>query len=211
MPQKESVRSLIWIPIIHTQEDMGRLRESVRRLYIERHGQERWEAHLHALEAMWREIRRRIASLGLAYEHVRLYQDGLPVCGREEAIVRDLARAGSANHRLLVDLMALGANLTGTESPRLLLQEYELALRLLGGPGAPAPGDAEAFKEQSRTLLEERDGFIAGRIDQTLQAGETGLVFLGMLHSLDGRLAADIRGVPLDLNGIAGFPSKPAC
>ncbi len=211
MSRYASERRLIWIPIIHTQEDMGRLRDSVRRLYIERHGQKKWDEHLRALEALWREIRRRIMALGPSYEHVRLYQDGLPVCGREEVIVHDLARAGSENHHLLVDLMSRGATLTGTESPQLLLQEYELALRLLGGHGASAPIDAAAFKEQSRTLLEQRDRFIADRIDQTLQAGETGLVLLGMLHSLDGHLASDIQVMKLDLTDIPGFPSRSAC
>ncbi len=41
-------------------------------------------------------------------------------------------------------------------------------------------------------LLERRDQFIAKQIDQTLAPGETGLIFLGMLHNLQGRLPADV-------------------
>ena len=42
-------------------------------------------------------------------------------------------------------------------------------------------------------LLAKRDAFIAGRIDQTLLAGETGILFMGMLHNLAGGLPADIQ------------------
>ena len=46
--------------------------------------------------------------LHLDFTPRRLYQDGLPRCGQEEAIVRNLAREGSVNHMLLLDLMARG-------------------------------------------------------------------------------------------------------
>jgi hypothetical protein len=211
----ESDRWLILVPIIHTQEDMGQLRDSVRRLYIQRHGQKQWDEHLRVVEARWREIRQRIETLDLAYDRVRLYQDGLPVCGHEEAIVRDLAHAGSINHRLLVDLIAKGARLVGTESPQLLIEEYDLARRLLGGPGAPALANTTAFGEQSRKLLDQRDQFIADRINQTLQPGEIGLIFLGMLHNLDGHLAPDLHLTRLESGDASGLSShsrvNPPC
>ena len=55
--------------------------------------------------------------LELDWSCVLLYQDGLPVCGEEKRIAQDLARTGSANHRLLLELMARGARLIGTEAP----------------------------------------------------------------------------------------------
>ena len=47
--------------------------------------------------------------------------------------------------------------------------------------------------ERNRRILDMRDLYIAERIGQTLKQGETGLIFLGMLHSLKGRLPDDIR------------------
>lgn len=35
-------------------------------------------------------------------------------------------------------------------------------------------------------LLKKRDQFIAQRINNTLIPGETGIIFLGMLHDLEG-------------------------
>ncbi len=119
-------------------------------------------------------------------------------------IVRDLANAGSANHLILLDLMAKGARLTGTESPQFLLEEYELARQVLTALHSQQPGSlAQHQKEVSKTLLDKRDGYIAERINTTLQPGETGLIFLGMLHSLEGRLAPDIRVGRLDLDVVA--------
>ncbi len=127
---------------------------------------------------------------------IRLYQDALPVCGFEEQIVRKLADGGSANYRLLVDMMARGASLTGTESPHLLVEEYELNRRNLAGG---TPSTATDALEKAKILLDSRDQFIADRIAQTLRDGETGLIFLGMAHSLEGRLPDDISVERLDV------------
>ena len=118
---------------------------------------------------------------------MRLFQDALPVCGFEERIVRELADAGGANYRLLLDLMVKGAKITGTESPHLLVEEYELNRKALEGRGD------ETLRTRSRTLIDARDRFIAERIASTLQPGETGIIFLGMAHSLEGLLPDDIE------------------
>src|SRR5262249_55932565 len=63
----------------------------------------------------------------------RLYQDGLPACGLEEKIVRDLAMQGVPNYRILLKLMERGATLEGTEDPDLLRTEYELIMSTAAG------------------------------------------------------------------------------
>ncbi len=188
-------RSLVWVPIIHTPEDMGRLRELVEKAYISRLGKARWNAHIRGLGEIWQDIRRAIACLRWDWSRVRIYQDGLAVCGHEEKIVRELAAAGSANHRLVAELIDRGATLMGTESPQLLIEEYELNRRLLEAREAPRlPASRAAnLREEARRLLAERDRFIGTRIGETLQPGEQGLVFLGMLHALDRHLPRAIR------------------
>jgi len=191
---REFRRRLIWIPIIHTQADLGNMAELVRNLYVQKMGRAKWAKHVADIDRMWREIRTRIEKRHLDYAQVRLYQDGLPTCGHEEQIVRDLARAGSQNHQLLADLMRRGATIMGTESPELLLEEYNLARETLVASGGGQPRKPSPRQSQiSKAVLERRDKFIAERIAQTLQPGETGLVFLGVLHSLAGRLPPDIE------------------
>jgi len=187
-------RTLIHIPIIHTQADMGALGRSVRRVTVQRLGHRAWERNVDVIGRMWEEIRRAAKGWDLPWEKVRLYQDGLPRCGREAEIVRELAGAGSPNHQLLLSLMKRGATLMGTESPDLLVEEYRLVREILAAGDAEEAARLEArHRGRSRSLLAQRDQYIAGRINESLCAGETGLLFLGMLHSLDPWLAKDIQ------------------
>jgi hypothetical protein len=201
-------RRLIWVPIIHTRADLGSLSGLARHLYVRRVGQTRWNRHVESVEGMWEAIRRAVEALDLPARGLRLYQDGLPNCGHEMDIVRDLARAGSPNHQLLLDLVAKGAVVTGTESPELLLQEYELTQQILTRLESAPAGVAlratlaesakrgramQGPRELGKALLEKRDRYLADRIDRTLSPQETGLVFLGMLHSLTGLLPANVQ------------------
>ena len=189
------MRSLIWIPIVHSPEDLGNLRDAIHDTYVQHRGQTEWDAYLKNVDKLWKAIRLMLDDLGLDWSHVRLYQDGLPVCDHVQAIVRELAQKGSDNHQLLVSLVERGAQLTGTESPELLIAEYEFNRRILGEAGSsqsPAT-HLPRIQRQARQLLDDRDRFIASRIAETLGPHEQGLIFLGMLHSLDGRLARDIK------------------
>ena len=98
--------------------------ESDRNLHIPGMGQKEWTRHIKTISEMWRNIRG-------DYTRVRLCQDGAPNCDDEIEIVRDPAEAGSQNHRLVLELVEKGAEITGTESPELLPEEYELPRQLL--------------------------------------------------------------------------------
>jgi hypothetical protein len=192
-------RCLIWVPIVHSEADLGAMSELVRDLHIRRMGRAAWNRHVQTIHRMWEDARAKIEKLGLDYGKVRLYQDGLPKSGHEERIVADLARTGSQNHRLLLELMGRGARLTGTESPDLLLEEYEMARQMLASAKSGGGQTAGPVRSQlSKRLLEKRDRYIAEQIGRTLALEETGLVFLGMLHSLGAFLPSDIQMVRLE-------------
>lgn len=186
-------RTLIYIPIIHTQADMGALQESVVRATLEKVGRPGLSRKTAAIDKIWTEIERVIDALSLSFDRVRLYQDGLPVGGGEAEIVTELARAGSRNYQLLLRLMAQGATLMGTESGDLLVQEYQLAKQSLTARPPRAAGVAAHRRALSEALLQRRDHFIAQRINDTLKPGETGILFLGMLHSLERYLHQDVK------------------
>jgi len=187
-------RNLIYFPIIHSQVDMGAFSESVRRATLRKLGEKAWKRRVNLIDKMWASMEKVIDGLALRYEKVRLYQDGLPVCGREAEIVADLAKAGSCNHRLLLRLLERGATIMGTESPDLLIEEYELDKQILAAGDTLETAKIETHqKKLSDSLLKRRDQFIADRINSTLRFGETGILFLGMLHSLESWLAKDVR------------------
>ena len=189
-------RKLVYIPIIHTQADMGALGPSLERMRVTKLGRLGSTRQAGLVTKMWDEIERVVENLPVVAGKVRVYQDGLPVCGHEQQIVSQLAAAGNRNHRLLLRLQARGAVLMGTESPELLVEEYQLLTSALASGRAGETARAEVRqKPRSEALLERRDRYIAGRIHSTLAAGETGILFLGMLHAVNRYLEPDIRVV----------------
>jgi len=189
------LRRLIHVPIVHSQADLGPIQERVRQAYIEKGGEAAWKASRTALAEFWSAMEIAMDRLPVDFSKLRLYQDGLPVCGLEEKIVRDLAQQGGVNYRILLKLAERGAKIEGTENPDLLRKEYQLIMDGLhadaGSLGADAAKDGNA--EILRDLLDRRDRFIAQRIDKTLQAGETGILFLGALHRATAMLPGTIE------------------
>jgi len=185
---------LFHIPVIHSQAEMGSLSPTIEAMTVRKLGAKGWERNVSLIGGIWTQIEQAIDRWSLPYEKVRLYQDGLPVCGRELEIVSELAKAGSRNHQLLLRLKDRGATLMGTESADLLVQEYNLIKQTLAinDPATAARREARR-QENSRSLLRRRDQAIAERINHTLCRGEIGLLFLGMLHSLERWLNRDIQ------------------
>lgn len=195
MPRDQGqTRPLIWVPIIHTPSDLGSVGEAFQQLYVRRTSDEEWDRHIRTVDDAWERIRRAIEQMHLDHGVLRVYQDGLPQCGHELDIVKELAAAGSQNHQILLDLAARGATIIGTESPALLLEEYELVQRSLARLATDeVDGDAPKQQIRDKLVLEKRDRFIAGRINETLKVGKVGLIFLGLLHALEPFLPPDIE------------------
>ena len=182
------MRRLILFPIVHTSVDLGSLSESVRDHYLKRFGPSAWNQREEIVGRIWNDIQEKIDVLDIDYRKARVYQDGLPECGFEQQIVRELAEAGSRNHQLVLSLIQKGATLMGTEDPQLLIQEYQLQQR-----SKDAIHSDRGKTEEAARLLAARDRFLVKRIDETLQAGEIGLLFLGAAHRLDTLSSIDIR------------------
>jgi len=178
------MRALIHLPIIHGISDLG----SVGQALNDTRPAEQSQQQQMAVDHFWNMLETAIASFGLNYAKVKIYQDGLPVCGKEAEIVAETARSGSRNFRLLETLKDKGATVMGTESPELLLEEYAL-MRQTHNLTADQPTATDTV---AKTLLDRRDNYIARRIADTLQDEEIGLLFIGLLHSVETKLPPDI-------------------
>jgi hypothetical protein len=192
-----SRRKLVYIPIVHTLADMGTLGAAVRGMKLSALGRQGASRHADVVEKMWAQIESLVANLPVTPGAMRVYQDGLPVCRHEQEIVSELASAGNRNHGLLLKLQARGATLMGTESPELLVEEYQLAAAAFA-PGATVRTRIRQ-KQLRDTLIEKRDRYIAARINATLGPGESGILFMGMLHQVARYLDPGIDVIcPLD-------------
>ena len=74
------MRALIYFPIIHSPQDLGSLSKAARELRSD--AQE--NKYLDAVKQFWEIVATTIEGLELDYSGLKLYQDGLPVCGKEK-------------------------------------------------------------------------------------------------------------------------------
>ena len=100
---------MIYVPIVHTAADMGSQAEALEREHVRRHGRGEWARTRRLIDEVWEGLRTRLLALNLDFRRVRIYQDGLPVCGRELDIVREVAQGGSRNYALILELLDRGA------------------------------------------------------------------------------------------------------
>lgn len=187
------MRTLLHIPILHAEADMGSLAPALRQESIALWGEQRWSRHLEVVAGFWDQVSRHVLSLGPA--SLRVYQDGLAVDG--DLGVRLLAQAasrGSPNYRLLLELVRRGAALQKTEDAELLIQERQNLMEALGDQAPAGSGlDRTVYERKRDSLMAARDRAIGETISKTLLPTETGILFLGAYHQPFPHLAADIR------------------
>jgi len=194
------MRQLYIIPIIHSRHDLGSLEQPIRDAKNQFTSASTMDSNQRVVDFFWNELRNGIESWRLDYSTAIVFQDALPFTGHpdrilEHRIVDELATKGSANHKLVQWLIAQGATLEGTESTELLLREYDVVRKSLaeGVHRYDEPADSAATGETIETLLNQRDRFIAGRIDETLNANQVGILFIGMQHRVQDYLQPDFQ------------------
>ena len=187
------MRTLIYVPIIHTNADLGSLSSEIAERGIAAVGKETWARHQETVAGFWRAVREYCD--GIQAMGVKIYQDGMVADGRlGRRIVEDIAAAGSLNHQLVLNLLDRGACLVKTEKFDLVKREYDKLMAIARAKTMGSRLIAVArYKLIKTILLRRRDAFIAGRIEETLQPGETGILFIGALHKVAKRLAPDIQ------------------
>lgn len=185
-------RTLIYIPIVHTDPDLGSLSSDVEEKASELLGK-RWQEHKKTVKQYWQEIFKYFEGRDL--KKVKIFQDSLPVGGEAaRTMIEKLAQTGSPNYQLLKDLNKKGAQLLKTEDLALLKKEYRLTRNLMAKKNIFLAILAFLeYKLKKNKLLEARDKYIAKRINQGLKEGETGICFLGAYHQILSKLANNIR------------------
>jgi len=192
------MRRLLYFLIVHNQTDLGSLKRELSMEGERRYGKREWENHLRGVEDEWNRVEEFINQYLIDHDipvgKVRIYQDGLPVAGEVGSkIVREVARQGSRNYQILVNLIYQGACLEEAESRELLVQEHGHLTRIVK---AKTPTEKLKhyilYQDISEDLLDRRDTYIANRINESLQEDELGLAFFGGTHSIVDKLDGDI-------------------
>src|SRR3989338_2425550 len=185
-------RTLIYIPIIHTNPDLGSLASEVEKKAGRLIGSY-WEEHKRTVERYWQEIETFLEKKKFA--KLVIFQDSLSEGGKTaKAIIDRLAKTGSPNYRLLKRLTKNGAQMQKTEDIKLLKQEYQLTKDLAARKDLVSAILAFLkYKLRKNGLLNARDNYIARQINQNLTDEEIGICFLGAYHDILAKLAFDIN------------------
>ncbi|MBI4304272.1 MAG: hypothetical protein HY665_08065 [Chloroflexi bacterium] len=191
------MRKLYLVPIIHTSSDMGSLALAISERGAAALGKEVWRRHQETVSGFWDSIAQFFNSLEV--DGFKIYQDGLVADGKDGLqIVDEGMRRGSANYALISSLLQSGAVLITTEDISLVKREHGYITELIRAKSLLERETAALrYKLAQRKLLEERDDFIAKKIDMTLQEGDTGVLFIGAYHDVSSRLPADILVVEI--------------
>ncbi|MDO8569988.1 MAG: hypothetical protein Q7R97_00185 [Candidatus Daviesbacteria bacterium] len=175
-------RSLIVIPIIHTKADFGSLQGKIPvDAEIAKMSQQYWDNILHYIQ-----------NLSVDFSQLRVYQDGLPDASVGQ-LTRIVNQAQTPNYNVLRLLRKKGAHILGTESERLLMEEYYSQHAIFNPVDEESYIDARlAYENRKWSLLEERDVYIAQRINNTLPEGGIGILFIGLGHQVQILLDREI-------------------
>jgi hypothetical protein len=188
------MRTLLYIPIIHSGADMGSMAAEISRKGVEEFGKDFWETHTSTVNKYWENIARYCRNLEIGADGLKIYQDGMVADGEIAVrIIEDSLKAGSKNYEIISGLVSRGAVVVRTEELWMVKKELEM-LKTIPTSGALIVKIIRIFRFKilQSKLLKQRDKFIAGRIAETLGQDETGIIFLGAYHNILKYLPRDI-------------------
>ncbi len=186
------MRRLIYIPIVHTDADMGSLASTLEQSTAALCGKERWERHKATAAKFWQMVSDYLETLDV--KNLKVYQDGFVSDGNPgKKIIEEGVRRGSKNYEIILNLLNRGAEVISTEDMALLQEEYGYISQIIKAETSARRRLAyKEYESRKSQLTMERDSFIAGTINETLEDGEVGLLFIGAYHDVIPHPAEDI-------------------
>ena len=186
------MRTIIYVPIIHTSADLGSLAGDVTKRGIADLGEDVWKEHTKTVDGFWDVISHYFDSVDVS--GMKIYQDGMVAEGEVgEKIVEEGLNLGSRNYELVSRLLKRGAILVKTEDFNLVKEERDRLLTLTRAKSITHKLIAFIkYKLVKNRLLNKRDRFIAKKIDETLRYSEKGILFIGAYHNIKKRLPKSI-------------------
>lgn len=188
---------LLIIPVVHSEAEMGSLRNDISEIIDDAFGREKRDKHRKDVFTFWENLKKLLEKSleNIDMANIRIYQDGIPVGGELGIkLVEEGAKDGILNHQIVLSLIRRGAILEKTEDPRLLKEEYEILKEMIGAKTSIEREKlAEKYKKRLYQLTEERDRYIAGRIKESLGEGELGVLFIGTTHDIASYIPSEIN------------------
>ncbi len=193
------MRTLIYVPIIHSVADMGSMGDELKRKSVSGLGENRWKIHTDTVNGYWVAIQSYFEKYDLDVQGTKIYQDGMFVDGEMALkLIQDGVQSGSKNSEIVSGLITRGAILVKTEDFKMVKDEYDgLQSILKSKTNLKKLFQLLRYKILKPVFLRRRDRFIAATIDRTLEANKTGILFIGAYHNVIKRLPKNITVIEL--------------
>ena len=194
-----TMRTLIYIPIIHSIADMGSLGKELTEKSVSDLGENEWQKHTETVNGYWDAIESYFENIDIYIKGIKIYQDGMFVDGEIALKIIDAGiKSGSKNSEIVSKLIGRGAILIKTEDFKMVKDEYDgLQSVLKSKTNLQKLFLLLRYQVSKPIFLIRRDRFIAARIDETLGQNETGILFIGAFHNVMKRLPGDITVIEL--------------
>jgi len=192
------MKTLYYVPMIHSKEEFGSLKDRIMQVQAEFYGKDGLDALLEEIDEYWDLVGSRIAEAGFfspKASTLHIFVDGLP--NSNKAVVDKIVEELTASrripaYRIIKRLQKYGATVHGTEDLSLLLEEYQYVKNLADGRNT----DADTATAQNR--LNARDIAIARRIEEVMKNdGDVGMLFIGRMHDVIGKLSDEFTVINL--------------
>lgn len=194
-----NIRTLIYVPIIHSVADMGSLGGELERKTVSGLGEHKWQKHTDTVNGYWGVIESYFENIDISVKGIKIYQDGMFVDGEMAMkLIGDGVKSGSKNSEIVSKLINRGAILIKTEDFKMVKAEYDgLQSFLKSKTNIKKLFQLLRYKISKPIFLRRRDRFIVATIDETLGQNETGILFIGAYHNVAKRLPKDIKVIEL--------------
>lgn len=193
------MRTLIYVPIIHSVADMGSMGDELKHKSVSSLGENIWQKHTDTVNGYWAAIQSYFENIDVYVPEIKIYQDGMFVDGEMAMkLIKDGVKSGSKNSEIVLNLITRGAILVKTEDFKMVKDEYDgLQLIIKSKTNIKKLIQLFRYKILKPIFLRRRDRFIADTIDETLKPNETGILFIGAYHNVMKRLPNDIAVIEL--------------
>ncbi len=186
-------RILYIVPLIYTNPNAGSMAYVLEERGFALLGTELWGKHQEVVKRFWDSIDRFFSQIEVF--NFKIYHDGLSVDGRA---AQELVQQGiinrNHNHILIGNLLARGAMLVRTEDNGLIKQEQKYASKIkLSQSSIEIESAVARYRLAQAKLLEQRDKYMARRINGTLKSDDSGILFLSAYHDVISRLDEGIN------------------
>ncbi|MDD5626419.1 MAG: hypothetical protein PHW01_00170 [Patescibacteria group bacterium] len=177
-------RGLYYIPMLHTEEELGGLKETLTEAHKSLFSAQQTEVLFKEIKEYWRLVAERIEKAAFREREtaspLHIFVDSLPN-GTEDLIqktVQSLIASGKIPaYQIIAKLQADGAKVHGTENLEWLIKEVNYWKAVVGRERLRNP-------QEEKELLENRDKAIIDRINEVVPQEEIGILFIGRMHNV---------------------------